>query len=60
MDEMDCLSFILSLALARGYDSESMAIPVEGMYTFETIDGMSIINVDFEQNTAKWYNNLTK
>ncbi|MBP5624777.1 MAG: LCP family protein [Lachnospiraceae bacterium] len=60
MDEMDCLSFILSLALARGYDSESMAIPVEGMYTFETVDGMSIINVDFEQNTAKWYNNLTK
>ena len=60
MSETDCLNFIFSLFLSRGYDFESMAVPAEGLFSFETIDGMSVINVDFEQNTAGWYNLLTK
>ena len=59
MNEADCLGFFLQLFAARGYDTTSFMIPDEGTYSFETIDSMAVITVDFEENTKRWYNTVS-
>ena len=59
MNEADCLGFFLQLFAARGYDTTTFMIPDEGTYSFETIDSMAVITVDFEENTKRWYNTVS-
>ena len=42
----------MTVAQVRDYELISQAIPAEGTYTFDTINGMSVVSVDFDANKA--------
>lgn len=48
--EMYLLS--LRVPLAAGYDIMQLQIPAEGTWSGQTVDGQSVLMVDFEENTA--------
>ena len=52
LSQSDCVSLLMTVAQVRDYELISQAIPAEGTYTFDTINGMSVVSVDFDANKA--------
>lgn len=50
MSQTTCLSILASLATYKDYEVISQQVPAEGTYSFVSIDGMSVLNVDIATN----------
>jgi LCP family protein required for cell wall assembly len=54
LTEGDCANLLLMIFHISDYSVDSMALPVEGTYEGLTINGMSVIGMDFDQNYEYW------
>ena len=54
LTEGDCANLLLMMFHISDYSVDSMALPVEGTYEGLTINGMSVIGMDFDQNYEYW------
>ena len=50
VSQTTCLSILASLATYKDYEVISQQVPAEGTYSFVSIDGMSVLNVDIATN----------
>lgn len=50
LTEKECFSLALQAGSLLTYDIKQLSIPIEGSYQNATIRGMSVLEVDFEQN----------
>ncbi|MCH4266333.1 MAG: LCP family protein [Solobacterium sp.] len=54
LSEGDCAKLLLMLMNVSNYTIDSMSLPVEGTYQSLTVNGMSVIGVDFDANYQYW------
>lgn len=50
LTEGQIFSLLLSLPAYSNYDLKQWSIPAEDSYSFKTVNGMSVLNIDFEEN----------
>ncbi len=55
LTEKKIISLLLSLPSYKNYGIEQWSIPMEGSYSFLTINRMAVIQVDFEENKNELY-----
>lgn len=48
----DCLSLLTTAAQTGNYDLQSARIPADGTWSDTTVDGMAVLELDFEANTG--------
>lgn len=54
LSESDCAKLLLMLLQVSNYKVDSMSIPVEGTYQALTVNGMSVLGIDFDKNYEYW------
>ncbi|TAH73754.1 MAG: LytR family transcriptional regulator [Anaerolineaceae bacterium] len=55
LDKKKIISLISSLPTYKSYAIEQWRIPMDGTYSFLTINRMSVIGIDFEKNISELY-----
>lgn len=54
LSESDCAKLLLMLLQVSDYKVDSMSLPVEGTYQGLTVNGMSVLGIDFDKNYDYW------
>ena len=55
LSENKIISLLMSLPAYKNYEIIQWSIPMKDTYTFMTINGMSVIGIDFEKNSDELY-----
>lgn len=53
LSKSELSSLLLSIPTYANYAVDSYYIPVDGSYSYATVRGMSVLNIDFDQNIAE-------
>ncbi len=57
---MDILSFLYTVSDLSDFEVETFTIPMEGSWESVSIDGMSVLDIDFKANAEAWSKLVTK
>lgn len=55
LTEGDCAALLLMALDLKSYDFQSLAVPVDGSWNNANIRGMSVLTIDFDENTKAWH-----
>lgn len=55
LTEGDCAALLLMALDLKSYDFQSLAVPIDGSWNNANIRGMSVLTIDFDENTKAWH-----
>ena len=58
LSESKIISLLMSLPAFKNYEIVQWSIPMEGSYSFLTIDHMAVIRIDFDKNSKELHNKV--